>query len=187
MVPYDAASLSDTLSLRKLDFHFLSNWMGYDRGDSFPFDFEPNEIQFGLKLKGKLSPRSSPIQFERKRKYSFLSVSETCLWCYWKTRRLFAKVFSIAEHCPGNILLYGLTTPFRFWLNYGAWDFYSGTVSYYDENFFKDFYWPKKSAKVLEKFVILLNYVDMDKLCRYGYIRVPSAVCETGLMMIIIW
>ena len=55
--------------------------MGYDRGDSFPFDFEtngipfgskvtvlvgdsfsfnfePNGIQFGLKLNGKLSPRS---------------------------------------------------------------------------------------------------------------------------------
>ena len=32
---------------RKLDFHFLSYWMGYDRGDSFPFDFEPNEIPFG--------------------------------------------------------------------------------------------------------------------------------------------
>ena len=36
---------SDTL--RKLVFHFLSDWMGYDRGDSFPFNFEPNGIQFG--------------------------------------------------------------------------------------------------------------------------------------------
>ena len=26
-------------TLRKLCFHFLSNLMGYDRGDSFPFDF----------------------------------------------------------------------------------------------------------------------------------------------------
>ena len=25
-------------TLRKIVFHFLSNWMGYDRGDSFPFD-----------------------------------------------------------------------------------------------------------------------------------------------------
>ena len=48
--------------------------MGYDRGDSFPFDFEPNGIPFGSKLKGKLSPRSYPIQFERKCKYNFLSV-----------------------------------------------------------------------------------------------------------------
>ena len=44
--------------------------MGYDRGDSFPFDFEPN----GSKSKGKLSPRPYPIQCERKWKYSFLSV-----------------------------------------------------------------------------------------------------------------
>ena len=51
--------------------------MGYDRGDSFPSDYEPNEIPFGLKSKGKLSPRSYPIQFERKWKYSFLSVRES--------------------------------------------------------------------------------------------------------------
>ena len=49
--------------------------MGYDRGDSFPFDFEPNGIPFGSKLKGQLSPRSYLIQFERKWKYSFLSVT----------------------------------------------------------------------------------------------------------------
>ena len=48
--------------------------MGYYRGDSFPFDFEPNGIPFGSKSKGKLSPRSYPIQFERKWKYSYLSV-----------------------------------------------------------------------------------------------------------------
>ena len=47
--------------------------MGYDHGDNFPFDFEPNGIPFGSKSKGKLSPRSYLIQFERKRKYSFLS------------------------------------------------------------------------------------------------------------------
>ena len=48
--------------------------MGYDRGDSFPFNFEPNGIPFGSKSKGKLSPRSYPIQCERKWKHSFLSV-----------------------------------------------------------------------------------------------------------------
>ena len=47
--------------------------MGYDRRDSVPFDFEPNEIPFGTTSKGKLSPRSYPIQFERKRKQSFFS------------------------------------------------------------------------------------------------------------------
>ena len=44
--------------------------MGYDRGDSFPFDFEPN----GSKSKGKRSPRSYPIQWESKCKYSFIIV-----------------------------------------------------------------------------------------------------------------
>ena len=48
--------------------------MGYGRGDSFPFDFELNKIPFGLKSKGKLSPRSYPIQCERKWNTSFLSV-----------------------------------------------------------------------------------------------------------------
>ena len=51
--------------------------MGYDRGDSFPFDFEPNGFPFGLKSKGNLSPRSYPIQCERNWKYSFLSVHKT--------------------------------------------------------------------------------------------------------------
>ena len=37
-----------TSAPRKLCFHFLSHLMGYDRGESFPFDFEPNGIQFGL-------------------------------------------------------------------------------------------------------------------------------------------
>ena len=34
-------------AMRKLYFYFLSNQMGYDRGDSFPFDFEPNGSPFG--------------------------------------------------------------------------------------------------------------------------------------------
>ena len=56
--------------------------MGYDRGDSFPFDFEPNGILFGSKLKGKLSPRSYPIPFERNWEYSFLSVRQLCFGFY---------------------------------------------------------------------------------------------------------
>ena len=47
--------------------------MGYDRGDSFPFCFEPNVIPYVSKSKGKLSPRSYPIQCERKWNTSFLS------------------------------------------------------------------------------------------------------------------
>ena len=46
--------------------------MGYDRGDSFPFDFEPNGTPFGSKMKGKLSLRSYSIQFEGKWKSIFL-------------------------------------------------------------------------------------------------------------------
>ena len=45
--------------------------MGYDRGDSFPFNFEPNGILFGSKLKRKLSLQSYLIQFEKKLKYNF--------------------------------------------------------------------------------------------------------------------
>ena len=59
-------------SLRKLIvFHFPSNWMRSDSG--FPFDFEPNGFPFGSKSKGKLSPRSCPIEFHRKWNVSFLS------------------------------------------------------------------------------------------------------------------
>ena len=49
--------------------------MGYNRGDSFPFDCEPNGVLFDSKSKEKLSPQLYPIQFERKRKYNFLSVT----------------------------------------------------------------------------------------------------------------
>ena len=39
--------------------------MGYDRGHSFAFDFEPNRIPFGSKLKGNvfLSIHSFPFDF----------------------------------------------------------------------------------------------------------------------------
>ena len=50
--------------------------MEYESDNSFPFDFEPNGISLGSKLKGKLSPRSYPIQGERKWNTSFLSVLE---------------------------------------------------------------------------------------------------------------
>jgi len=51
--------------------------MGYDRGDRFPVDFEPNGIPVGSKSKGKLSPRAYPIQYERKWNTSFLSLLVT--------------------------------------------------------------------------------------------------------------
>ena len=68
------SAFSGTVSLKKLYFLFLSYWMGYDRGDSFPLDFEPNGLTFGSKSKGKLSARSYPIQCEIKWKYNFLNV-----------------------------------------------------------------------------------------------------------------
>ena len=45
--------------------------MEFDRSDSPPFDYEPNEISFGLKSKGKPSPRSFSIQFVGKSKSIF--------------------------------------------------------------------------------------------------------------------
>ena len=66
--------------------------MGYDRGDSFPFDFEPNGIPFGVKSNGKLCPRSYPIQFEREWKHNFLSAvhwAETWSAIKTKTRGIF--------------------------------------------------------------------------------------------------
>ena len=45
-----------------MDFYFLSNYMEYDRGDSFTFFFEANGILFILKSEGKLSPSPKNIQ-----------------------------------------------------------------------------------------------------------------------------
>ena len=46
--------------------------MGYDRGDSFLFDFEPNGNSFGSKSNEKLSVQTHPIQFDRKLNSSFI-------------------------------------------------------------------------------------------------------------------
>ena len=81
-----SSSSFGSYTLRKLVFHFISNRMGYDRGDSFPFDIELNGIPFSLKSKGKLSPRSYPIQFERKRKYSFPSAEQAGRVSYFRYR-----------------------------------------------------------------------------------------------------
>ena len=64
-------SYNEGLYWEKIYFHFHSHWIGYDRGDSFLFDFKLNRFPFGSK--SKLSVRSYPIQFERKSKYSFPS------------------------------------------------------------------------------------------------------------------
>ena len=50
------------------------------KADSFLFDFESNGIPFDSKSKGNLSPRSYPIQFQRKCNTSFLSVPREKCW-----------------------------------------------------------------------------------------------------------
>ena len=41
--------LNISVPLGKIDFNLFSNWIKYDRSDSFLFDFEPNWITFGSK------------------------------------------------------------------------------------------------------------------------------------------
>ena len=65
-IPFDLKGII-LPALRKLYFHFLSQWMGYDRSDSF-------WTKWNFHLVQKPSPRSYPIHCERKWKYSFLSV-----------------------------------------------------------------------------------------------------------------
>ena len=67
-------SLQYTIFIQKIYLHFLSNWMEFDRGDSFPFNFKAIGISFGSKSKGKLSPLLYSIKFESKLKSIFLSV-----------------------------------------------------------------------------------------------------------------
>ena len=69
--------------------------MGYDRGDSFPFDFEPDGIPFSSKSKGKLSPQPYPIQCERKWKYSFLSIA--------LSNKVRQRAY-YASHCRGTVV-----------------------------------------------------------------------------------
>ena len=52
-------------TLRKLVFHFLPNLMGYDRGDSFPFDFL-NQMDFNLVQNRKENCHHDHIPFNVK-------------------------------------------------------------------------------------------------------------------------
>ena len=51
-------------TLRKLCFHFLSNRMEYDRGDSFPFDL--NQMEFYLVQNRKENDHHDHIPFNMK-------------------------------------------------------------------------------------------------------------------------
>ena len=114
-------NIYEDVTLKKLYFHFLSNWMGYDRGDSFPFDFEPNGILFGSKSKGNLSPGPYPIQYERNWEYSFLSVVKLLLR---QQRRVLS--FSMAvwgsNYCIGINLCRGIS-PIRQVAIVSKWNF----------------------------------------------------------------
>ena len=106
-------------ALRKLYFHFLlSHWMGYDPGDIFRFDFEPNGNPFGSKSKRKLSPRSYPIQCEKKWKYNFLSVSN--MYIFWD---FLPTTFSLLQmqSCVANGCIYCKIFSVFFWIHNIVW------------------------------------------------------------------
>ena len=67
-------------TLTKLAFHFLSNWMGYDHGDSIPFDFEPFlSIWFKIERKTVTTIISHWMWMEIYRMFFFnLIFSTTC-------------------------------------------------------------------------------------------------------------
>ena len=77
--------------------------MEYDHGDSFPFDFEPNGYPVGSKSKGKLSPRSYSIQFERKWNTSFLSVKRLPDWKNVTDRLIAVRETGVSRHQGGPI------------------------------------------------------------------------------------
>ena len=57
------SSISVHFGLIEPDFNLLSNCKGYDRSDSFPFDYEPYEILFGSHSGGKQLLRSHSFLF----------------------------------------------------------------------------------------------------------------------------
>ena len=59
----------------QVTFDFLGLFYLFDRGDTFTFDVGPNGIFVWSKSKGKLSPRSYSLQFEKEYKSIFLRVS----------------------------------------------------------------------------------------------------------------
>ena len=85
--------------------------MEYDHGDSFAFDFEPNEFSSGLESKRKPSPRSYvfciySIIFERKWKSVYVSVN-------WKGRTIhFIVPVSIRDWNKKKTFSYSIQTYF---------------------------------------------------------------------------
>ena len=84
-------------SLRKLGFHFLPHWMGYDCGDSFPVDFEPNGIPFGSENRQE-NCHHDHIPFNVKGKGNI--VFQGCHW-FWET-----KIQEISRRFPGDLNIF---------------------------------------------------------------------------------
>ena len=82
-------------TLRKLVFHFLSHCMRYDRGDSFPLDFEQNGFPFGSEIR-KENCHHNNIPFNLKMKWntSFLSVA-----CFHEVKYFTKKLLNFTLQC----------------------------------------------------------------------------------------
>ena len=99
---------------------------------SFRF-YDPNGNSFGSKSKGKLSPRSYPIQYERKWKHSFLSVC-----CSFSTHQ---NLFPVRYEFKQTMALYILRRDLQDWESFrefSVWiekkntELYCIRIIYYD-------------------------------------------------------
>ena len=72
----------ESSTLRKLYFQLLSNWMGYNRGDSFPFDFDPNGFPFGSKSNRNSIQIHIPFNLKGNRNIVFSVKIPECVCSY---------------------------------------------------------------------------------------------------------
>ena len=104
--------------LRRLCFHFLSHWMGSDRGDSFPLDSEPNGIPFGSENR-KENRHHDQIPFNVKGNGNIIFSVWMNVW--QNCRRMFfyndCQIRSAWEATPRNTTLLARRFPSYFLLN----------------------------------------------------------------------
>ena len=93
--------------LKKLVFHFLSNWMEYDRGDSFPFDCEPNGMPLGSKSKGK---RKSDFLMDTQDSFSPSVKQRQSVHCYILLFQIYLEIYT------ANIVFKKIFLPKYLWL-----------------------------------------------------------------------
>ena len=67
-------------ALRKLYFQYLSHWLGYDRGDGFPLDFEPNGFTFDSNRNENYHHDYIPFNVKR---IGSIVFSVWCLSAWW--------------------------------------------------------------------------------------------------------